>query len=142
MLPGSSHTGMAAVELTAMSFRLIAAFTSRSWIAPQTGPVHSRTDSGRSPSLCPQAEHVVLLANQRSATIQSPQGKGETGEAACPHRRDPLAALHKLTTDLTRRCHTIGIESLNVRGFFLMLEREAAVLAATEHGDHLQPILG
>ena len=31
------------MELTTIFFKLIAAFTSRSWIKPQTGHVHSRT---------------------------------------------------------------------------------------------------
>ena len=38
--------------------------------------------------------------------------------------RSALDALHKLTTDLTRRFHTIGIEDLNVRG--MMANRHLA----------------
>ena len=39
---------------------------------PQPEHVHSRTDSGRRFSRRPQPEHVLLLANHRSATITTP----------------------------------------------------------------------
>lgn len=49
------------VELTAIFFKLIAAFTSLSWHVAQAGHVRSRTASGNASSVCPQPEQVLLL---------------------------------------------------------------------------------
>lgn len=45
---------------------LRAAFTSRSWIAPHSGQVHSRTFSGIVATVCPQSLHRLLDGYQRS----------------------------------------------------------------------------
>jgi hypothetical protein len=47
-----------AVELTARFLRFFAAFTSRSWCAPQDGQSHSRTDNARASRTAPHAEQV------------------------------------------------------------------------------------
>ena len=46
-----------------------AAFTSRSWRAPQAAQVHSRTFSGIFAVITPHAEHVLLLGQNRSTAI-------------------------------------------------------------------------
>lgn len=70
--------------------------------------------------------HKVLLARLRRLSrglARKVKGSANRGKArmklARLHGRIAairLAALHRLTTDLTRRFHTIGIEHLNVRG--------------------------
>jgi transposase len=47
--------------------------------------------------------------------------KGSKNRNKARQRLARLHALHKLTTDITRRFHTIGIEDLNVRGKALAL---------------------
>ena len=44
---------------------LIAAFTSRSWTAPQT-QIHDRTFNGIDSATAPHAEHILDDANHRS----------------------------------------------------------------------------
>ncbi len=44
---------------------LTAALRSRSWLAPQTGHVHARTESGSSSRTCPQHEHIFEDGYQR-----------------------------------------------------------------------------
>jgi hypothetical protein len=46
-----------------------AAFTSRSWRAPQAAQVHSRMFSGIFAVITPHAEHVLLLGQNRSIAI-------------------------------------------------------------------------
>jgi putative transposase len=73
----------------------------------------------------PKPHKVMLKRLRRLSRSMSRKGKGSANRdkakaklarlhARIVHIRQD--ALHKLTTDLTRRFHTIGIENLNVRG--------------------------
>ncbi|WP_448506575.1 RNA-guided endonuclease InsQ/TnpB family protein [Immundisolibacter sp.] len=73
----------------------------------------------------PKAHKALLSRLQRLSRSLSRKQKGSANRAKAKrklarlHARIAsirLDALHKLTTDLTRRFHTIGVEDLNVRG--------------------------
>jgi putative transposase len=73
----------------------------------------------------PKAHKVLLQRLQRSSRNLSRKIKGSKNREKAKEKLARLHArianirqdaLHKLTTDLTRRFHTIGIEDLNVKG--------------------------
>jgi putative transposase len=73
----------------------------------------------------PKAHTALLARLKRLSSSLSRKQKGSANRAKAKARLARLHArighirqdaLHKLTTDLTRRFHTIGIEDLNVRG--------------------------
>jgi putative transposase len=81
--------------------------------------------TGEPPILGPKPLKVLLGRLRRLSRSLSRKSKGSANRAKAKHKLAKLHAhiaairsdaLHKLTTDLTRRFHTIGIEDLNVRG--------------------------
>ena len=81
--------------------------------------------TGELPTPGPKAHKTLLKQLQRASRSLSRKQKGSANrrkakiKLARLHARIGnirLDALHQLTTDLTRRFHTIGIEDLNVRG--------------------------
>jgi putative transposase len=81
--------------------------------------------TGEAPILGPKPHKALLNRLCRLARSLSRKQKGSANRVKARRRLAKLHAhiaairldaLHKLTTDLTRRFHTIGIEDLNVRG--------------------------
>jgi putative transposase len=81
--------------------------------------------TGEPPILGPKPHKVLLARLRRLSRCFSRKLKGSANRSKAKHKLAKLHAhiaairldaLHKLTTDLTRRFHTIGIEDLNVRG--------------------------
>jgi len=84
----------------------------------------------------PKAHKALLCRLQRLSRGLSRKGKGSENRKKAKVRLAKLHArignirkdaLHQLTTDLTRRFHTIGIEDLNVRGMVKNRRRSRAV---------------
>jgi hypothetical protein len=69
---GSSRGGLDQAGPTARDSRLIAAFTSRSWMVPHSGHHHSRTTGGSLSTTQPEAEPIFRDGKKRSAAITSP----------------------------------------------------------------------
>jgi putative transposase len=81
--------------------------------------------TGEPPVTGPKAHKALLKRLQRLSRILSRKQKGSANRRKAKVKLARLHArisnirqdaMHKLTTDLTRRFHTIGIEDLNVRG--------------------------
>ncbi len=89
--------------------------------------------TGEPPILGPKAHKALLDRLRRLSRSLSRKVKGSANRRKAKAKLAKLHAriaairsdaLHKLTTDLTRRFHTIGIENLNVRG--MMANRHMA----------------
>src|SRR5574340_573762 len=71
---------------------LRAALMSRSWIAPHSGQVHSRTFNGNFDTVCPQSEHRLLDGYQRSMPT-SVRPYHSALYSSCRTNSDQLASL-------------------------------------------------
>lgn len=89
--------------------------------------------TGEPPIPGPKAHKALLVRLQRSSRSLSRKQKGSANRAKARKKLSRLHARianirndasHQLTTNLTRRFHTIGIEDLNVRG--MMANRHLA----------------
>ena len=88
----------------------------------------------------PKAHKALLCRLQRLSRVLSRKVKGSQNRKKAKARLSRLHArighirqnaLHQLTTDLTRRFHTLGIEDLNVRG---MLKNRRLSRAVSDRG--------
>lgn len=70
--PAPSPPQAATVELTAKFLRLMAAFTSRSWLTLHRGHTHCRVPKPSNRCMYPQDEHSLLLGYHRSANTIPP----------------------------------------------------------------------